>query len=68
MARGRSSVDEAERRRIYAQAQALMMRDRPSIIPFFQDVLTASRNVVKGWTAHPLSRTFYVENVWVDRA
>ena len=68
VARGRSSVDEAERRSIYAQAQALMIRDRPSIIPFFQDVLTASRNVVKGWTAHPLSRTFYVENVWVDRA
>jgi peptide/nickel transport system substrate-binding protein len=68
VARGRSSVDEAERRGIYAQAQALMIRDRPSIIPFFQDVLTASRNVVKGWTAHPLSRTFYVENVWVDRA
>lgn len=68
VARGRSSVDDAERRRIYAQAQALMIRDRPSIIPFFQDVLTASRNVVKGWTAHPLSRTFYVENVWVDRA
>lgn len=68
VARGRSSVDEAERRGIYAQAQALMTRDRPSIIPFFQDVLTASRNVVKGWTAHPLSRTFYVENVWVDRA
>lgn len=67
VARGRSSVDEAERRRIYAQAQALMIRDRPSIIPFFQDVLTASRNVVKGWTAHPLSRTFYVENVWVER-
>ena len=68
VARGRSSVDEAERRGIYAQAQSLMIRDRPSIIPFFQDVLTASRNVVKGWTAHPLSRTFYVENVWVDRA
>jgi peptide/nickel transport system substrate-binding protein len=45
-----------------------MVRDRPSIIPFFQDVLTASRSVVKGWSAHPLSRTFYVENVWLERA
>ncbi|MFZ4533839.1 MAG: ABC transporter substrate-binding protein [Alsobacter sp.] len=68
VAKGRSSVDEAERRRLYTEAQQMMVRDRPSIIPFFQDVLTASRNVVKGWTAHPLSRTFYIENVWVDRA
>jgi peptide/nickel transport system substrate-binding protein len=45
-----------------------MVRDVPSVIPFFQDILTASRNVVKGWTAHPLSRTFYVENVWLQRS
>lgn len=68
VARGRSSPDEGERRRLYAEAQQLMVRDRPSIIPFFQDVLTASRAPVKGWSAHPLSRTFYVENVWLDRA
>ena len=67
VAKGRSSADEAERRRIYAAAQAMMVRDRPSIIPFFQDVLTASRSVVKGWTAHQLSRTFYTENVWLER-
>jgi len=66
--KARSSPDEAERRRLYAEAQLLMVRDRPSIIPFFQDVLTASRSVVKGWSAHPLSRTFYVENVWLERA
>lgn len=68
VAKGRSSPDEAERRRLYAEAQQMMVRDRPSIIPFFQDVLTASRAPVKGWSAHPLSRTFYVENVWVERA
>jgi peptide/nickel transport system substrate-binding protein len=44
-----------------------MMRDRPSIIPFFQDILTANRNHVKGWTAHPLSRTFFTEDVWLER-
>jgi peptide/nickel transport system substrate-binding protein len=68
VARGRSTLDEAERKKLYAQAQALMVRDVPSVIPFFQDILTASRNVVKGWTAHPLSRTFYVENVWLQRS
>jgi peptide/nickel transport system substrate-binding protein len=67
VAKGRSTLDDAERRKIYAQAQVLMARDVPSVIPFFQDILTASRNYVRGWTAHPLSRTFYVENVWLQR-
>jgi peptide/nickel transport system substrate-binding protein len=44
-----------------------MLRDTPYIIPFFQDVLTASRDWVKGWNIHPLSRTFFTETVWIDR-
>jgi hypothetical protein len=31
-------------------------------------VLTASRDVVKNWTAHPLAKNFYVENVWLQRS
>ena len=67
VARGRSTLDDAERAKLYAQAQELMVRDLPNIFPFFQDVLTASRDWVKGWSVHPLSRTFFVENVWLDR-
>jgi peptide/nickel transport system substrate-binding protein len=68
IARARGTLDEAERRSLYARAQELVVRDRPYIIPFFQDVLTASRNHVRGWTANPIPRTFYMEDVWVDRA
>jgi peptide/nickel transport system substrate-binding protein len=68
VARGRATLDEAERRSLYAQAQALIVRDRPYVIPFFQDVLTASRSHVRGWTANPIPRTFYTEDVWLDRA
>jgi peptide/nickel transport system substrate-binding protein len=67
VARGRSTLDNAERARLYADAQRLMARDLPYIIPFFQDVLTASRDVVKGWQVHPLSRTYHTENVWLER-
>jgi peptide/nickel transport system substrate-binding protein len=67
VSRGRSTLDEAERGRLYARAQELVARDVPYVIPFFQDVLTASRDVVKGWQVHPLSRTFFTENVWVER-
>jgi peptide/nickel transport system substrate-binding protein len=67
VAKGRSTLDEAERAKLYAEAQQLMLRDTPYIIPFFQDVLTASRDWVKGWSIHPLSRTFFTETVWIDR-
>ena len=65
---GRSTPDEAKRAELYAQAQKLILRDKPYIIPFYQDVLTAARTGVHNWTVHPLSRVFYVENVWLDRA
>jgi peptide/nickel transport system substrate-binding protein len=67
VAKGRSTLDDAERARLYAQAQRLIVRDLPNLFPFYQDVLTASRDWVKGWQVHPLSRTFFVENVWLDR-
>jgi peptide/nickel transport system substrate-binding protein len=68
VARGRATVDEAERARLYAQAQQLILRDTPQIIPFFEDVLTANRTSVKGWTVAPISRYFFVENVWINKA
>jgi peptide/nickel transport system substrate-binding protein len=68
VAKGRATLDEAERRKIYADVQRLMVHDVPSIIPFFQDVLTASRTHVKNWVGHPLSRYFFIESVWLDKA
>ena len=65
VATGAATQDDAERRAIYAQAQALMVRDKPSLIPFFQDVLTANRDRVKGWGLSPLQRTFFAERVWL---
>lgn len=65
--RGRSTSNEAERAEIYAKAQEIILRDTPYIIPMYQDVLTASRDVVEGWTVHPLNRVFYTEDVWLNR-
>lgn len=67
VAKGRSTLDDGERAQVYAKAQELILRDTPYIIPFFQDVLTASRDVVKGWIVHPLNHTYYIETVWLDR-
>jgi peptide/nickel transport system substrate-binding protein len=66
VAQGAATLDDAKRREIYAEAQKLMAHDKPSLIPFFQDVLTANRDRVKGWTVSPLGKTFFVERVWLD--
>ncbi len=65
--RGRSTVDDAERADLYAQAQQLMFRDLPYIIPIYEDVLTASRDDVENWIVHPINRYFYIEDVWLNR-
>ncbi len=66
VAAGAATLDDAKRREIYAQAQQLMAKDKPSLIPFFQDVLTANRDRVKGWTVSPLQKTYFIERVWLD--
>ena len=65
--KGRSIIDPAERAKIYAEAQAMELRDTPYIVPFFEDVLTASRDNTHDWEVAPISRYFFVENVWLDQ-
>ena len=66
--KGRTTLDPEERAKIYAEAQRMMVEATPSVIPFFQDVLSASRDGVHGWSAQPLRRAFFLEDVWLDRA
>lgn len=65
---GRATVDPAKRAEIYAAAQAKELEDVPYIVPFFEDVLTASSTKTEGWQIAPISRYFYVEDVWLDKA
>ena len=65
---GRSTVDPATRAEIYAKAQAMELEDVPYIVPFFEDVLTASRDTTEDWNVAPISRFFFVEDVWMDKA
>jgi len=66
VAQGRATVDESERAAIYAEAQALILEERPYLIPFYEDVLTASRTNVSRWVVAPISRFYYIENVWLE--
>ena len=67
IAQARRTPDPAERKRLYTQAETLMTTDLPYIIPFFQDILTASRSDVRGYTVHPTQLDFPFEQVWLDR-
>ncbi|MDE1157490.1 MAG: ABC transporter substrate-binding protein [Neorhizobium sp.] len=64
----RSTTDDAKRRDLYAKAQELQLKDTPYIVPIFEDILTASGKGAEDWTIAPLSRYFYVENVWLNKA
>ena len=43
-----------------------MLKELPYIIPFYEDVLTASKDHVKGYSINPINRYFYLENVWLE--
>ena len=53
---GRSTTIELERADAYAKAQELMLTELPYIIAFYEDVLTASKDTVKGYTLNPINR------------
>ena len=65
IAEAAATQDDAARRTLYAKAQALMAHDKPSLVPFFQDVLAASRDRVQGWAVSPLQRNYFIERVWL---
>lgn len=64
---GRSTTIESERADAYSKAQELMLKELPYIIAFYEDVLTASKDYVNGYTLNPINRYFYLENVWLEK-
>jgi peptide/nickel transport system substrate-binding protein len=59
----RGTVDEAQRRALYADAQNLMNAEVPSIIPVFFDLLAAQRDWVEGYQLHPRAAVFRLDYV-----
>lgn len=68
IAEGRATIDPEARAEIYAKAQALELEEKPYIVPFFEDVLTASRSNTHSWSVAPISRFYFIEDVWLDEA
>jgi peptide/nickel transport system substrate-binding protein len=68
VAEARITTDEAKRRDLYGQAQVLMNREVPSVIPVFFDLLAAQRNYVEGYTLHPRGAVFLLDKLWLGEA
>ena len=62
----RTTVDEAKRRALYADAQKLMHDEVPSLIPVFFDLLGAHRDYVQGYRLHPRGAVFRLDYVSVS--
>ncbi|MFP8966106.1 ABC transporter substrate-binding protein [Pokkaliibacter sp. CJK22405] len=63
--KAQQTIDENERRQLYATAQELMHKEVPSIIPAFFDVLSAQRDYVGGYQLHPRGAVFRLDEVWL---
>jgi peptide/nickel transport system substrate-binding protein len=63
VAEARTTIDDAKRRALYAQAQKLMHAEVPSIIPVFFDLLAAQRDWVQGYALHPRGAVFRLDYV-----
>jgi len=61
----RLTTDEARRRGLYDQAQALMNAGVPSVIPVFFDLLSAQRPYVQGYRLHPRGAVFRLDEAWL---
>ncbi len=61
----RVTIDPAKRRALYGEAQGLMHRDVPSLIPVFFDLLAARRDYVQGYELHPRGAVFRLDYAWL---
>lgn len=61
----RVTIDPAKRRALYGEAQAMMNKDVPSIIPVFFDLLAARRDYVMGYEVHPRGAVFNIDYAWL---
>ena len=61
----RTTIDASRRRALYGEAQTMMNREVPSLIPVFFDLLAARRKYVQGYELHPRGAVFRLDYAWL---
>ena len=64
--KARRTTDDAERAKLYAEAQQMCIDEKSYIVPFFMDVLTAHQDYVMDYTMHPLQVSYYMDRAWLS--
>ncbi|WP_036157732.1 ABC transporter substrate-binding protein [Marinomonas ushuaiensis] len=59
------TTDSEKRKELYANAQSLMQKEVPALIPCFFDILGAKADYVNGYEQHPRGASFAFHKVWV---
>lgn len=65
--KGRTVMNEAERKEIYDQAQALIAEDAPMVFLYANQQASAITDGVKDFDVNPTVTTISLENTWLDR-
>jgi peptide/nickel transport system substrate-binding protein len=63
----RTSVNSAQRRALYAQAQGMLARDLPYFPIYNMNNIAAMRSYVKGFVPHPVEYVLRVGLVWLQK-
>jgi peptide/nickel transport system substrate-binding protein len=61
----RRITDQARRRALYSEAQKLLVAQIPYLIPFYEDLISVTRNHVAGYTVHPRGGVFFLDHTWL---
>lgn len=64
---GRSTQDEAQRKKIYSDALRLILDDSPMIFIGDQEIPSVHWNYVKGFVINPILSYNQLEDVWLDK-
>jgi ABC-type transport system substrate-binding protein len=64
---GRRSLNQAEREKLYGEAQDILAKEMVWIPIYNTKEIVAARALVKGFTAHPVEYFLPLGKVWVDR-
>ena len=64
--KGRVTIDEAERKEIYKEAQLKIAEDAPMAFLYMNSFTVAMRDNVKGYTVHPTAATIFMKDVYFE--
>jgi peptide/nickel transport system substrate-binding protein len=64
--KGRETMDNAERKKIYDEIQEMVLKDAPAVYITYYTNVTAVQSDVQGYREHPTEFCYHLENVYKE--